>query len=193
VDADGLSLVRRDPAGPAGCSRRADHRSMPCPMPSSPQADQAPENRRPTRCPRCATPVRGDVPWCTACYTRFDAVPDAMPGAVPDAVPDPVSDASTSAAGRAVPADVSLDLPARTQLRSEPATDPSTDPATDPADEVDAVAARLLAELAASRTQPGWARRLPGSRAGRTALAAALLAGCSVVLLTSMTLLGLAL
>lgn len=60
-------------------------------------------------------------------------------------------------------------------------------------DDVDTVATRMLAELAASRDEPAWASRLPGTRGGRTALVAGLVtAGCGV-LLAAMALVGLAL
>ena len=121
---------------------------------------------RPVGCPHCGTRVRGDVPWCLGCYEPLDA--------------GPAGDAEASDAARPP-----QDAPHRAVvgLVSHPARP----------DGLDAVATRLLAELAATRDEPGWASRLPGTPAGRTALVAGLVtAGCGV-LLAAMALVGLAL
>jgi hypothetical protein len=133
------------------------------------QTSPAPEGYRPARCPECAALVRGDVPWCTACYVRLDGAPPAGPATAPGAgTEDP--------------------------RRAEPGREPGrAEPAGVEAVDLDAVAARLLAELAATREHPGRARWLPGTRAGRAAAVTALLAGCSAVLLAAMALVGLAL
>lgn len=158
MDADGSSVLGRAGSRCRRVLKILTGRSMPLSMQTSP----APEGYRPARCPECAALVRGDVPWCTACYVRLDGSPAGVatapptdPGSAPDALPEHLS---------------------------------SADP-----EDVDAVAARLLAELAATREQPGWTGWLPGTRAGRTVAVAALLAGCSAVLLAAMTLVGLVL
>jgi hypothetical protein len=139
---------------------------MPLPMQTSP----APQGYRPARCPECAALVRGDVPWCTACYVRLDGAPPAEPATAPGA--------ETGERRRTEP------------LHADPQDVAAVDVA---AVDVEAVAARLLAELAATREHPGWAGWVPGTRAGRAAAVAALLAGCSAVLLAAMALVGLAL
>jgi hypothetical protein len=170
VDADGSSVLGRAGSRCRRVLKILTGRSMPLSMQTSP----APEGYRPARCPECAALVRGDVPWCTACYVRLDGSPAGVASGLPAG---PVRDAAT--APPAQPASAPDALPE--QLSS-----------ADPED-VDAVAARLLAELAATREQPGWTGWLPGTRAGRTVAVAALLAGCSAVLLAAMTLVGLVL
>ena len=71
-----------------------------------------------------------------------------------------------------------------------PVTGPAPAAQPDPAPDVDALADRLLAELAATDARPAWGRRLPQTRAGRAAWATGLLAGSSGVLLAVMSLVG---
>jgi hypothetical protein len=159
---------------------------MPLPMQTSP----APQGYRPARCPECAALVRGDVPWCTACYVRLDGAPPAEPATAPGAV---------SGAPRrteplhADPRDVeAVDVEA-VDVAAVDVEAVDVEAVDVEAVDVEAVAARLLAELAATREHPGWAGWVPGTRAGRAAAVAALLAGCSAVLLAAMALVGLAL
>jgi hypothetical protein len=125
------------------------------------------DGRRPTHCPQCSTRVRGDVPWCLACYA-------------------PLADA-----------DRSTDQPARTEPTDTPAlpADPAPDLEQSDLEQLDVrqVAARMLAELAAARDRPAWAERLPTTPAGRAALIAGLLTVVSTALLSAMALVGLAL
>jgi hypothetical protein len=138
--------------------------------------DLAPNRPRPTRCPQCSAVVRGDVPWCVACYAPLASQPDAGPAAEPEAGPAAEPDAGP---------------PAQPEAGHEP--DVVTAGATEAAPDVDALADRLLAELAATGHRPAWSRRLPSTRAGRAALVAGLLAACSAVLLLTMSLVGLVL
>ena len=125
---------------------------------------------RPVHCPQCAATVRGDVPWCLACYTPFaaDPTPD-LAGPKPHAEPDAAPTAERDA---------------------QPNPGSGADPAGIP--DVDALAEQLLAELAASRDRPTLGR-LPATGAGRAAALAGLLTACSAVLLLAMSLVGLVL
>ena len=167
MDADGSSVLGRAGSWSRRVLKILARRSMPSGMQTSP----APEGYRPARCPECAALVRGDVPWCTACYVRLDGPPAGEPVTAPPAEPVAAPPAEPGTAPGA-------------QVAHPDSADP---------EDVDAVAARLLAELAATGEQPGWTGWLPRTRAGRTAAVAALLAGCSAVLLAAMTLVGLVL
>src|SRR5215218_2321150 len=81
VDADGSSVLGR--AGSlSGWVLKIGGR---WPMPLSMQTSPAPQGYRPARCPECAALVRGDVPWCTACYVRLDGAPLTGPATAPGA------------------------------------------------------------------------------------------------------------
>jgi pyruvate/2-oxoglutarate dehydrogenase complex dihydrolipoamide acyltransferase (E2) component len=137
-------------------------------------SDLSPHSGRPARCPRCAAAVRGDVPWCLTCYARFDEAGAAAGTTAAEPSPPAAPESSPPAA------------PATTPSRPDDEPDPGRE-------DLEAVAARMLAELAATRDRAGWAGRLPRSRAGRAVLVSVLLAGCSGVLLGAMQLVGLAL
>jgi hypothetical protein len=142
--------------------------------------------RRPTHCPRCSTRVRGDVPWCLACYARLHDgnLSVEQPVRKPPEDPGPATPAAPGTAGRAAPATASQTTPALASAATGQ---------TGSAPDVDEVAARLLAELAASGDRPAWAGRLPTTPAGRAVLIAGLLAAGCAVLLSAMALVGLAL
>jgi hypothetical protein len=106
--------------------------------------------------------VRGDVPWCSACYARLD--PDRPSTPVPRRIPPT----------RPAPRDVAARW-------------------TGASPDVEQVADRMLAELAACVDRPGWAERLPTARAGRAVLVAGLVTAVATVVLGAMALVGLAL
>ena len=138
------------------------------------QTDLAPNPPRPTHCPQCSAVVRGDVPWCLACYTPLVTAPDPEPDPEPDPAPH-------------------LEPPPEIEPRHSPDADRAADADPPPGPDVDALAEQLLAELAARGATPTWSRWLPSTGAGRASLIAALLAGCSAVLLSAMSLVGLVL
>ena len=123
----------------------------------------APGARRPAT--RALAVARGDVPWCLVCYAPF--APEQPPDPDPDPVPVQGPPAGPTQATHPAPAALPERMP-----------------------DVDALADRLLAELAATDARPPWGRRLPQTRAGRAAWATGLLAGSSGVLLAVMSLVG---
>lgn len=122
---------------------------------------------RPAACPSCGATVRADVSWCGLCYASLRPEVSAdEPAAQPTSVADP-------AAGAA-------------------AFDVVSSKVAGP--DVEAIADRLLAELAASRDPaPSWVGRLPRSAAGKAGLIAAGAVIGALVLVAVMSLLGLVL
>jgi hypothetical protein len=142
-----------------------------------PSPDQTAE-ARPAACPSCGAAVRQDVPWCLQCYASLLPEPEQKPEQKPELEPEPTPAPVAVAVGRdgAPPA---------------PGEASAVGVALAPG-ELDAVADRMLAELAAQRDpQPRWASRLPGSRGGRAAVLAGVIAAAVAVLVAIMSLVGL--
>jgi len=157
-------------------------------MLSAMETQLPPNAARPTRCPQCSTVVRGEVPWCLACYARLVPEPQSKPHPLPEPLPEPASEpASEPTAGPRSQVDGGL--------HPDPGPDacPDRDRGAVGGPDVDALADRLLAELAASGQRPAWSRWLPSTRAARAGLAAGLLAACCGLLLLAMWLVGLVL
>jgi hypothetical protein len=124
----------------------------------------------PVACPACGAGVRGDVTWCLRCYANL--CPDPPPGLRP-------SDRVTSGAPRVTPDPVAG--------AADPAVDPGVEPGRQPAgpEQVDVLADRMLAELAAAGTaRPGWLDRAPRTPGAVILYGVVGLAAVSVLLLT---------
>jgi hypothetical protein len=148
--------------------------------------------------------VRGEVPWCVACYARLLPEPQPPPHVetqpqrepTPEPTPEPASEpASEPTAEPASEPDAGPRCELDGDLQLGPDPNASLDRALDvpSGPDVEALAERLLAELAASAQRPAWSRRLPSTRAARAGLAAGLLAACCGLLLLAMWLAGLVL
>jgi hypothetical protein len=85
-------------------------------------------------------------------------------------------------------ADPATEGPVRTRLGNP---NPASQAA--PAPDVEVLAARMIAELAASGNRPAWGARVPTTPTGRAVVMAGLLAVGCAVLLSAMGLVGLAL
>jgi len=157
-------------------------------MLSAMETQLPPNAARPTRCPQCSTVVRGEVPWCLGCYARLLPEPQHEPHPEPDPEPKPGAE-PTPEATAAPRCEIDGDL--RPGSDPDASLDRDRDVAGGP--DVEALAERLLAELAASAQRPAWSRRLPSTRAARAGLAAGLLAACCGLLLLAMSLAGLVL
>ena len=130
------------------------------------RTDPATTPELPTACPSCGAAVRSSVSWCSLCFA-------------PLTVADVVEDATDS------PADASRGGPVPSLLPSAPAVGADADRA-----HLDAVASRLLAELAAQQgPRPG--SRLPPGRAARAGLMADGGVGACALLVGLLALLGL--
>ena len=161
MDDDGPLSRLATAAWLTGCARNVSRAPGRTPMQIPMDTHPAPDAPRPARCPQCSAVARGDVPWCLVCYAPF--APEQPPGPVPR--PGPPAGPT-------------------------PATHPAPAALPERIPDVDALADRLLAELAATDARPAWGRRLPQTRAGRAAWATGLLAGGSGVLLAVMSLVG---
>jgi hypothetical protein len=110
--------------------------------------------------------------WCGQCYTSLLPEPAAEPEHVSE--PEPVAEPARESAA---PAQI---------VRADPVV------AGAPASDTDVVAARLLAELAATREpQAPWLAALPSTPAAKAGLMVGGVVVGSVLLLALMTLLGL--
>jgi len=115
---------------------------------------------RPTDCPHCGATVRSAMPWCALC---FGSLGDTGRRSAPPAGEDPPDDPSAD------------DQPAGSARARSVAAPPAPD-------DVDALAARMLARVAAADDDP-LRGRAPGSRRDALALmAGGTVAGCLLLL-----------
>lgn len=97
------------------------------------------------RCPTCAAHVPAGASWCTLCYADLRPAPAAAPAPCPEPaapVPAPVGTPAEGPSGR----------------RGKHARRDPDVAGNQPEADVEAVAARLLAELAASESGPALGR-----------------------------------
>ena len=139
----------------------------------------------PTACPSCGAAVRTAVAWCGLCYAPLLPVPTS---AAPVAVVEPITARVPEPAPR-------RGRHSRDEDHERVVADDGADvdTAAPPLDaDVDLVADRLLAELAATRDpQPAWMQRLPSSTGGRVALIGGAVAVGTLVLVAAMSVIGL--
>ena len=139
----------------------------------------------PTACPSCGATVRTAVAWCGLCYAAL--VPAPAPAAqvvLVEAVLERLPEQAPRRGRHSRDED-------RERVTADVGADVDTVvPASDA--DVDLVADRLLAELAATRDpQPAWMQRLPSSTGGRVALIGGAVAVGTLLLVAAMSLIGL--
>lgn len=131
----------------------------------------------PTACPSCGAAVRAAVDWCGLCYASL--APEPPPAAV-----DPATTVGPQPGPR-------RGRHSRDADDGEVGAGSGVDTKAPPTS-TDALADRLLAELAATRDpQPAWLDRLPSSTGGRVALIGGAVAVGTLLLVAAMSLLGL--
>jgi hypothetical protein len=121
------------------------------------------------RCPSCAAYVRAGGEWCTLCYADLRPRPDPTPAVSDEPAPEAVADAPAEVENAAAPAAGVPELTApkprgkhakHTKQGAEaPVFGQPTQVVADA--EIDAIADRMLAELATQRDNPlgplsGW-------------------------------------
>jgi hypothetical protein len=124
----------------------------------------------PAACPACGAGVRGDVTWCLRCYANLRPDPPSRPGSVDLPGPGPGSASASS--------DQHADDP-----QGQPGTGRAPRAALE-SEQVDALADRMLAELAASAAdRPAWLGRAPRTPGAVILYGIVGLAAISIVLL----------